>query len=175
MRSSRKTICMNGDDQKAMNLLYTLITEHGENEVPPARAAAVNCESTGRQAAGARFNWEKIFLKIPLKSCQQVITKHSEVSTCLLFKLGFHEYFQEDFFPIESGPRQVHSRAREFHYHPSKESESVDGAPPIAKHGDIRGGDGRQCMRQFYSTPLRKSRNFALITRRVCTRDSSYS
>ena len=37
MRSSRKTICMNGDDQKAMNLLYTLITEHGENEVPPAR------------------------------------------------------------------------------------------------------------------------------------------
>ena len=65
--------------------------------------------------SGARFNWEKILLKILLKSSQKVKTKNSRnvkksvVDTCLLFKLGFREDFQEIFFPIESGPCPVSS------------------------------------------------------------------
>ena len=61
--------------------------------------------------SGARFNWEKILLKISLKSCQKVKTKNSrnvkksDVGTCLLFKLCFREDLQEGFFAIESGPR----------------------------------------------------------------------
>ena len=57
---------------------------------------------------------EKKFLpKILPKSCQNSYKKYSwngsksEVGTCLLFKLGVGEDFREEFFSIESGPRNI--------------------------------------------------------------------